>query len=362
MKRVDRYVLAEVLVPFAGGVALFLGLIIGLDLMQKIFYYLLRYDLPLGTLFVFILYNVPRLVAYVLPMAVMFGTLTAVGRLSSDAELDAINAGGIGFRRMSLPIIAFGALVSVVTFVLNECVVPGSNNAATELVLTHVKKVKSGRYFMYAIPEQTSGFPLSAIITAATFDPERRELTNVCVVQFDKGQPVMYLEASEARWEGNELVADFTWTQRKPGSTVKIESSPRVNIGVPPILAIARESKPQDMTLRELREHVEAVRSAARVDVKEALRYLTELHMRIAGPFCALAFALVGAPLGIRPQRSTAGLNLGMSVVIIFLYYIFVHATTMMAKSGQLAPWLGAWIGNIVVFVVGGYLFWRVFR
>jgi lipopolysaccharide export system permease protein len=250
----------------------------------------------------------------------------------------------------------------VSTFVLNETIVPRANAAATRLVFEHAQKAESGRYFLFAIPDQESGLPLAAIISAATYDPARRTLTKVAVVQFQDGQPVAYLEAPSARWEGTELVADFTFTQREPNSTRQWRASPRIDIGVPQIFVDIQEAKPNDMTLRELRKSIAGIRVAKPLPQKRLHQFLTELNLRIAAPFCALAFVLVGAPLGVRPQRSTAGLNLGMSMVIIFLYYLFSNVSTIMGRAGQMAPWLAAWMANIVLFTVGGYLYSRVFR
>jgi lipopolysaccharide export system permease protein len=363
MRRVDRYVLGELLLPFVAGVGFFLVLIAGLDLMSRVFRLLIHHHFPLVRVLLFVAYSTPRLVGYVLPMAVMFATLSAVGRLSSDSELDAINAGGIGFQRMSASIVVFGIAITGVTFVLNEVVAPVGNKAATALVTEHVQKKAAGRYFILSLPDQKKGLPLKWLITAAACDPARRHLTNVAIIEFQRGQPATYFEAPEARWVGTKLRAKVTFTERKPGdSTLRISGTPEIDMGVPEALAMVGETKPQDLTLTELREMVDTLQSAAEGRTEEVLDYLAEYHVRIAGPFCALAFALIGAPLGVRPSRSTTGLNLGMSMVIVFLYFVFSYTTTAMAKGGQLEPWIAAWTGNVVLFFTGGYLFWRVFR
>jgi lipopolysaccharide export system permease protein len=50
------------------------------------------------------------------------------------------------------------------------------------------------------------------------------------------------------------------------------------------------------------------------------------IHDKIATPLLCLALILVGAPLGLRPQRASAGFAPGMSLLIIMMYY-FVWMT-----------------------------------
>ena len=46
------------------------------------------------------------------PLATLMAILIVFGRLSGDSELVAMHAGGVGFRRLVIPIVVFGLLVS----------------------------------------------------------------------------------------------------------------------------------------------------------------------------------------------------------------------------------------------------------
>ena len=58
----------------------------------------------------------PRVLAFTLPIAVLVGVLIGLGRLSVDSELIAMNALGMGLRRLLVPVGAIALLACALTF------------------------------------------------------------------------------------------------------------------------------------------------------------------------------------------------------------------------------------------------------
>jgi lipopolysaccharide export system permease protein len=75
-----------------------------------------------------------------------------------------------------------------------------------------------------------------------------------------------------------------------------------------------------------------------------------------------LVFALIGAPLGIRKQRSTTGVGIGLSVLIIIAYYIGMSFLGVLGQNGKLGPTEAAWGCNAAGLLVGLLLVWRSSR
>ena len=63
---------------------------------------------------------------------------------------------------------------------------------------------------------------------------------------------------------------------------------------------------------------------------------------KLAVPLTSLVFALLAAPMGIRPSRSSSSVGLGLSILVIFLYWILGRYTYTLAAQGTLAPMVGA--------------------
>lgn len=82
-------------------------------------------------------------------------------------------------------------------------------------------------------------------------------------------------------------------------------------------------------------------------------QYEVEIQKKYAIPFACLVFVFVGVPLGIR----TKGGNIGISAVFTLLFYVVYWACLIagetLADKGQMSPFLGMWMGNIILSIFG---------
>ena len=76
--------------------------------------------------------------------------------------------------------------------------------------------------------------------------------------------------------------------------------------------------------------------------------------MRFSIPFACFIFSLVGAAFGMRPQRSTSSIGLGISLAIIIVYYLLYSVGMALGLSKLVPPLLAAWFPNIISGIVGG--------
>ena len=90
--------------------------------------------------------------------------------------------------------------------------------------------------------------------------------------------------------------------------------------------------------------------SANRTEQKE---YLVEIHKKYAIPFACIVFVLVGCPLGVRSRGGNFGLSAGISLGFFILYWACLIAGEKFADRGLISPWLGMWLGNIIVGFLG---------
>jgi lipopolysaccharide export system permease protein len=84
-----------------------------------------------------------------------------------------------------------------------------------------------------------------------------------------------------------------------------------------------------------------------------------EMYARFSIPLASFFFALIGAPLGVQSQRTGASMGLGVSVVIIFIYYSVMTFMTGLGRGGAIPPLLAAIIPNVLCCVLGGWLIWK---
>ncbi|MEW6228807.1 MAG: LptF/LptG family permease, partial [Bacillota bacterium] len=66
-----------------------------------------------------------------------------------------------------------------------------------------------------------------------------------------------------------------------------------------------------------------------------------------------------GAPLGVRTHRASTSLGFGMSILIIFVYYVIMSLSCAVAERGSVPPALGAWFSNVLFGASGALMMAR---
>jgi lipopolysaccharide export system permease protein len=90
--------------------------------------------------------------------------------------------------------------------------------------------------------------------------------------------------------------------------------------------------------------------------------YLVEIHKKYALPVACFVFVLIGAPLGIIARRGTFGVAATFSLGFFILYWAALIGGEKLADRDIISPWLGMWMANMILFVLGMYLTLRTGR
>jgi lipopolysaccharide export system permease protein len=95
---------------------------------------------------------------------------------------------------------------------------------------------------------------------------------------------------------------------------------------------------------------------------RDAREYLVEIHKKFAIPFACIVFVFIGAPLGIMSRRGTFGMGASLSLGFFIFYWACLRGGESLADRGYFEPWIGMWIANIILGVIGLYLTFRTAR
>jgi lipopolysaccharide export system permease protein len=100
-RRLTRYVLSELASATIVGVAVWTAI-----LMMNNFFFIARLaiqkDLGLGPTLQLLALNLPSLLVFAIPIGTLLGSLIAIGRLSADGEVVALQAAGLKVKLVSL--------------------------------------------------------------------------------------------------------------------------------------------------------------------------------------------------------------------------------------------------------------------
>ncbi|HDR04374.1 MAG TPA: YjgP/YjgQ family permease [Candidatus Marinimicrobia bacterium] len=129
LKKLNRYIFREHLLPFTGAVMV-ISLIFLINFLLRSMDRLLGKNLGAKVLFEFVALNMAWILAMAIPMGVLISVLMVYGRLSEDNEITALRAGGISFSSIIRPSLLFAFLVGAGTVYFNNFILPDANHNA----------------------------------------------------------------------------------------------------------------------------------------------------------------------------------------------------------------------------------------
>ncbi|HEY3299054.1 MAG TPA: LptF/LptG family permease [Armatimonadota bacterium] len=348
MKLLDRHILRELIGPFFFGVAAFTSIMFAGGELFKITELIAEYNASLLTAGKLVLLIMPSLVVMTLPMSMLLAALLGFGRLSGDSEVIALFASGTSLYRITIPVIIMSVLVTGGSFVLSEIVAPKATSEYTRIIKSAKSEVTTSRKPMMG-QDLVNGETRSIYYIRGGIDAARGIARDVVVLQYNANKPFALIYGKEAVWNGNDhpnewLFKDGYMNGLGPGQSFAMPfKHSKVTINKTPDQLELYDKKPDEMSFSKLREYIAMLQNEGQDDPGLRVR----LYQKISLPLASLVFALIGAPLGLRPQRSSSAMGLGLSIVIIFAYWVLTHYMSILGENGTLSPVAASFIPTL---------------
>ncbi|MEW6201124.1 MAG: LptF/LptG family permease [bacterium] len=361
MKLLDKFILKEIITVFLFGVITFTSLILGVGAVFKILRLAMDYHTGLLVVAQLFLLKLPEVIMYTLPMSVLFCILLVFSRMSTDLEITAFRAAGVSFLRLVLPVLVFAAVVTVFGLVMTDRLVPLSNEMFNRLVnkATSGEKKTKERTIFYRNSDE--GIPREEVYALSIDGDVMRE---VQFQKFSDGRLEFMVRAEQARWKRNSWVfhKGFRYDYIPDGEMKNIVKFEKMDIIflVSPTELIQQQKSVDTLSFKELSERIVFLKRA-QIKERDLRKLQVDFHAKIAIPFASFMFALIAAPLGLHPQRTSSSIGLGLSVIIIFFYYTFQHFFRIMGQ-GWMNPAAAAWVPNLILLFIGIWLNWKANR
>jgi lipopolysaccharide export system permease protein len=356
MKFLDRYLLAELLRPAAFGLFIFSSLWLINVLMRMIDLFVTK-EVALWAVVRIFFYFVPSVVTIACPMAMLLAVLMAVGRIAADSELTAMKAGGISFMRILMPMALVGWFASIAVFLIDEMVVPEANSMRNRIYLNEVvlkkplPKVAQNIFF-----EGAKEFKMFV----RNYDGKTNRMKDVTVFHFETNGFPRVTEAKVAILNDNQWTFyNGTMYISRPGGMPEHF----IHFGTwnyPLDLRYGDEIKdinqrPGDMPLPDLYKYIKDQEAKGLPTTTNWV----DFWWKTAFPFASFFLMLLGGPMAAGSGRSGASLGVGLSIILMFVYYMLLALFKGAGEAGHLTPFLSAWSPNMIVLVIAVWLIRR---
>jgi lipopolysaccharide export system permease protein len=349
MKLIDRYIIRQFLVTALFSLVAVLVIFIVIDAMEKMDDFI---DKQAGwdIILLYYFYFMPEIIKLIIPVAMLLASLFVTARLSGQGEWTAFKSSGVSLYRLLFPYLLVAVLVSGISIYFNGWVVPSANKEKfrIERVYLHKDVVSASGSNIYVQDTPTR------ILSLGYFDDTRNIGSRVSIQDFSIADLTVMVERVDAvtmvwdsssnqwmlnngtrRWfsNGKERIDDFAV---QPAGTLHFN----------PEDLRKKQRKPDEMSYYDMKEFIENQRRAG----QDVSRWEVDFYSKISFPFATVIVVLFGVPFSSIRRRGGVGVQLGVSLLICFVYLIFMKVSQVFGYNGDVNPLLTAWSANILFF------------
>jgi LPS export ABC transporter permease LptF len=368
MKILDRYLSGQILTAVAWAVSLLTMILVLGNVLRDLLSLLLSHQVPVTYILAFIAYLLPFSLTYSIPWGVLVAVLLVFGKLSSDNELVALRANGVGMPRICFPVFVIAIVFLGICLWINLYAAP---IAEVKLRSAAFDLASSDPLALFGSDEVIDQFPNRKIYVGKKegstlhdlyifeMNPQNLPMRVIYArrgtLEVDKENEQILLHVYDARYEERDKNAPDELKKMRHGITMREGVMP---ISLEEMLRKARSNqRPNELTLDQLRDALELSK-----DKEDDAAYRTEVSKRFSNAMAVFTFVLVGIPLAITAQRKETSVGIALSLVVAFSYFIIIVLTDNVKHKPNLHPEYLIWLPNFVYLALGGTLFFRLAR
>lgn len=303
----------------------------------------------------YLLYKLPEFIHYSLPVAVLTASLLTFGLMAKFNEVIAAKACGISIYRLIVPIVIMGILAGLLSFYLQENILPASNKKQEQLwnVINNIPP----RTYTHPDQRWIMGKNRNRIYNFKVFDPISSTFGQLSVFDIDLKKWTLQkrIWAEKAYLKRDSLVLLEAWMREfEQGLPVSYRETERAEI-IPveeKSYFIKEKKDPEQMSYQELGAYINEIE---KLDFATT-RLKVDLYYKISFPFACLIMTLLAIPFAFTMGKKGALVGLGLSIVIAMVFWGAIGVFKSFGYVGQLSPILAAWGPNILFGLGALYL------
>jgi lipopolysaccharide export system permease protein len=381
VKILDRYVSQQVLITGLMAIGVLSVVLVLGNVFKQLLELLVNHDAPLELILSFIAYILPFSLTFTIPWGFLTAVLLVFGKMSAENELIALRSSGVSIPRVCV-VVLVAALACVGTCLyINLIVAPQAQvkmkdalyNIATNnpLAMFGSDKVidQFPGYKIYV--EKSHGAELENLLVYKQGE-EKSRFANVPfapmqVIHAQRGS--LETEAKEKRillhiYQGRFEQRD----DQDPNDLMKLKDGIIMEESTLPISLVELYEKNKKRrglstrTVGELLEHLDSLDPDPKKQLQMKTAAVTEVSKRFSFSLASLAFGLIGVPLAITAQRRETSIGFLLSLIIAFVYFLFIIIADSFKNAPKAHPELLVWIPNFLFIGLGCYMFYKLSR
>tara|TARA_Y100001970_G_C14252899_1_gene873136 strand:+ start:1531 stop:2619 length:1089 start_codon:yes stop_codon:yes gene_type:complete len=341
------------------------------------------------------------------------------GRLSSDNEITAFKASGIGIDKLILPALLFGLFIFVFITPFNLWILPEMNHNVRKLSQTisrsrpdiefNEQLLNSLADKIIYVGDRKSSNSFDDIVI---FDKAKKNHTTIMsqygyfeslqdgivinlsngsihenlssgeyrktyfdryniAIPFDKIEynKTNNLNRQEREMNIHQLINKIQFYKEKSKKLDNKIISNQIKIDSLNMLLLSKELNEQSNLLNlkkieTLRDNIiDKKNNNERLIpsyIKKINKYSVELHKKFSIPIACFIFIMLGTPLGIISKNKNMSVSVSIGIIFFIIYWSFLIVGEDLADRGKFNPALSMWLPNLFLGAISYYLYKKV--
>ena len=331
MRILDRYLFREGLAAFSGALAVLL-ILLGTNQCVRILSAAASQDLPREAVLPMIGYTCLQYLPVIMPAALFFGLLLALGRMYRDSELPVIRACGYGARSQLKPVLALSVPVAALACWMTLDLAPGARRAVDELEreaasMGDLRRLQPGHFVslggqgvVYSEEADEQG-RLYRVFAHRRVDGRMQVIVTDRMALRETADPLVrmvtfYDGVLYDGWPGEAQIRIVRFAEHGIPAIMPDTVSAGMNMDAAPSMELWSQGDPES---------------------------LLEIQRRLSAPLVLLILAVMALPLSRRLPRQSRFASLPWALLVYVIYTNLVTAALSWATQGITPLWLGVW-------------------
>ena len=360
MRIYSRYLLKEMLSIFFLSLLALLSIYLLVDFFAKVDN-AMENQAGFMPLVFFLANQIPFILGKFIPLALLLATMLALGGMAQHNEIVAFQAGGLSLVRLARPLVGAGLVLALVTFFVNNHLVP-----VTSLKADHIKNVairgdkEKNLYNLKSLWYAGA----AGIYYFENLDPVKKTIEKALLYRFADDRRLsqrldiekLVYHVEDKKWVGGKVrVRDFRF---RDGFTDVAKFSHEENLEI--VIAetfqdfMVPRKEPDRMSLSELKSYIGKAKNAG----LSHMEYTVEIFNRMLYPFSCPLMVLLAIPFSLVSRRhGGAARGVAISLMLGFSFWITLSLSLALGQGRLLGPLTAAALpyllyGTFAVFML----------
>lgn len=352
MKILSRYLNLQVAIPIFWVMIGLIGIFTFFDFIQEM------NDLGKGTynlfgVFSFVILSIPGHIYEIVPIAVLIGSMYAMGQLSENSEFTVIRSSGFSIKRIALTLSFTGLFFTLFTFSIGDLVTPLTEKKAQEIKIIAKDAIvkqefKSGLW----IKDSNSFINVEHVLPDSS-------LSNIHIYEFDQNFHLRTITNAkkgsfkESQWKLEDL--NQTIFDQDKISTNSLKAASWKSLIKPEMMNVLLVS-PEKMSSASLVRFIKYLKN----NKQKVTRYEIALWEKLIYPLASIVMVLFAVPFGFFQERS-GGKNVKIFIGILFgiFYQIMNSSFRYIGLLNDWQPLSCAIIPTLIFFSIGMVMIYK---